>query len=123
MPPFLRVLLLALPMLSSACAHSASGGGAGAVAEAGAPVETAVRVDNRSGSAVVVYLVHGGQRVRLGLVTASSTQVLGVPRQVMSGTSQQLRFIADPVGGSATEVSESLMVHPGDEVSLLVPPT
>ncbi len=69
---------------------------------------------------MTVYVLNGPQRVRLGIaggksVTAAhhSGFLLRVPRS--------LRFLADPIGGGRTPVSEEIMVEPGDEVSLTIP--
>lgn len=62
-----------------------------------------------------------GSRVRLGLVTGHSTQRFDLPARLVRG-GDRLRFLADPIGGSRTPVSEELYVAPGDLVTLTIPP-
>jgi hypothetical protein len=82
---------------------------------------TSVRVRNQGFLDVNVYAVRGGQRVRLGTVTGNSAQVLRIPDYLLSGTTP-LRFIADPIGSQRQPTSEEIMVSPGDEVTIYVPP-
>jgi hypothetical protein len=70
---------------------------------------------------MVVYAVNGGQRIRLGLVTGNSTQTLSIPRQLI-GRAGTIQFLADPVGGNRSPVSEEMTVNPGDIVTLTIPP-
>lgn len=83
--------------------------------------ETFVRVENRSMLDMTVYVVRGAERRRLGLVNALSTQVLQIPRVLVDGAGV-LRFLADPIGGSRTPVSEEIVVRHGDVVTLMIPP-
>jgi hypothetical protein len=80
-----------------------------------------VRVDNRSMLDMTVYVLRGGERRRLGLVNALSTQMLSIPRTLIEGAGV-LRFLADPIGGTRTPVSEEIVVRHGDVVQLIIPP-
>ena len=83
--------------------------------------EAFVRVDNRSMLDMTVYVVRSGERRRLGLVNALSTQTLPIPSVLIEG-SGVLRFLADPIGSSRTPVSEEIVVRHGDVVQLVIPP-
>lgn len=83
--------------------------------------EAFVRVDNRSMLDMTVYVVRSGERRRLGLVNALSTQTLRIP-SVLIEASGVLRFLADPIGASRTPVSEEIIVRHGDVVQLVIPP-
>ena len=86
------------------------------------PTESAaVQVQNQGFSDMVVYAINGGQRIRLGLATGNSTQTFTIPRHLIRGA-QGIRFLADPVGGNRTPVSEEMTVNPGDVVTLTIPP-
>ena len=86
------------------------------------PTESAaVQVQNQSFSDMVVYAISGGQRIRLGLATGNSTHTFTIPRHLIRGTGG-IRFLADPVGGNRTPVSEEMTVNPGDVVTLTIPP-
>ncbi len=54
-------------------------------------------------------------------MSGNSTGVLRIPPSfVQPGV--QLRFLADPIGGSRSPVSDQIVVSPGDEVQLTIPP-
>ena len=80
-----------------------------------------LQVENRSFADMVIYAVSGAQRVRLGLATGNSTKSFTVPSSLIRGGGP-LRFLADPIGGSRTPISEEMMVQPGDIVTLTIPP-
>jgi hypothetical protein len=81
----------------------------------------AVQVQNQGFSDMVVYVINGGQRIRLGLATGNSTHTFTIPRHLIRGAGG-IRFLADPVGGNRTPVSEEMTVNPGDIVTLTIPP-
>jgi hypothetical protein len=81
----------------------------------------AVQVRNQGFSDMVVYAINGGQRIRLGLATGNSTHTFTIPRHLIRGAGG-IRFLADPVGGNRTPVSEEMTVNPGDVVTLTIPP-
>jgi hypothetical protein len=81
-----------------------------------------LEVENQGFSDMVIYAVNGAQRVRLGLATGNSTKSFTLPSYLVRGTGT-LRFLADPVGGTSTPVSEESTVHPGDIVTLTIPPS
>jgi hypothetical protein len=83
--------------------------------------EAFVRVENRSMLDMTIYVIRGGERRRLGLVNALTTQLLPIPSVLVEG-SGVLRFLADPIGGSRTPVSEEIVVRNGDVVQLMIPP-
>lgn len=105
------VVLLSVP----SCRSTGSGG-----APSGQRSEAFVRVDNRSMLDMTIYVLRGGERRRLGLVNALSTQVLPIPSVLIDG-SGVLRFLADPIGGRRTPVSEEIFVRNGDVVQLMIP--
>ena len=83
--------------------------------------EAFVRVENRSMLDMTIYVVRGGERRRLGLVNALSTQMLSIPSVLVAG-SGVLRFQADPIGGRRAPISEEIFVRDGDVVQLIIPP-
>jgi hypothetical protein len=82
-----------------------------------------VRVENQGFADVNVYAIptSGGVRTRLGTVSGHSTEILQVPPQLLFGISE-LQFLADPIGGAEASLSDKVMVSPGDEVTLMIPP-
>ena len=111
----MRGALLALALLTAGCGHAA---------QSGTPEprpKTTVKVRNQNFLDMVVFVLEGGQRIRLGTVGGLSTQVLTLPNHVLLG-SRQLRFELHPIGGRTNPRSETISVQPGDEVELTVPP-
>ena len=65
-----------------------------------------------------IYLIQGSQRVRIGTARGLATSRLTISRYVFGVT--VLQFLADPIGGNVTPVSERINVTPGDEVHLQI---
>ena len=84
--------------------------------------QTFVEVDNQALADMTVYVFRGSQRVRLGMATGLRKSRFALPRGIVFG-STSLRFQADPVGGSATPVSEEISVTEGETVVLRIPPS
>lgn len=80
-----------------------------------------VRVDNQAWSQMILYVDAGGQRVRLGSVSASSTASLRIPASVV-GLGRSLTFVADPVGSDRRASSFEIYVRPGEVINLTIPP-
>ena len=80
-----------------------------------------LEVENRGFADMVIYAISGSQRLRLGLATGNSTKSFTIPNSILRGTGT-LRFLADPVGGTRTPVSDELTVQPGEVVTLTIPP-
>lgn len=114
--PFaLRALLLAfLVIAAGACAKK------GTQTERQLEPRTTLRVDNRSWSQMTIYVIRGGQRVRLGQVSGSSASTFVIPPNLLFGGTS-LRFLADPLGSNVTPVSQEITVFPGDRVELVIP--
>jgi len=97
-------------------------GGANQQRSAPAPQpRTTVRVENQGFADMTVYAIRSGQRVRLGIATGSNTAVFVIPANLIFGATP-LRFLADPIGGRGTPVSDEITVQPGDQVRLVIPP-
>lgn len=107
------LLLLTLAATLGACARRRE--------PAPLDARTTLRVENNNFSDMTIYVVRSGQRVRMGLAAGNSTTTLVIPPALLSGISA-LRFIADPIGGRASPVTEEISVSPGDEVVLYIPP-
>ena len=80
-----------------------------------------LRVENRAFLDMTVYVLRGTQRVRLGQVSGNSTATLRIPGSLLTGPTP-LRFLADPIGSSRTPISSEIVVTPGEEVVLTIPP-
>jgi hypothetical protein len=86
------------------------------------PTSPAVlQVENRGFADMVIYAISGSQRTRLGIATGNSTKTFTIPNTLFRGTGA-LRFLADPIGGDRTPISEEMAVQPGDILTLTIPP-
>lgn len=115
-------LALALVTLGTAAACTRSQTGAGGTTTANPQQATTISVVNQAYLDMDVYaLRQGGQRVRLGTATGNQTTVFTIPRDLLFGPTP-MRFVADPIGGTHAEVSTSILVNPGDQVEMRIPP-
>ena len=116
---------LALVALSGAmvagCARSSTTSDSQAPATAQAQAKTTLTVNNQNFLDFTIYLISGGQRIRLGDARGNSRTKLTIPSQYLFGLTT-VQFLADPIGGRRTPVSQSINVSPGDEVELVIPP-
>ena len=79
-----------------------------------------LRVENQAFLDMNIYTVYHSQRIRVGTATGNRTTVFRVPVRIMG--SESLQFYADPIGGTASPVSEEVLVSPGDVITLTIPP-
>src|SRR5213592_251527 len=93
----------------------------GAVAPINPQAEVAVTVDNQNFLDMNVFLIRGGQRIRLGMVPGLTSHILRV-RPELIGYGTELQFELHPIGGRANPVTESITVRPGDVIHLTIPP-
>ncbi len=82
---------------------------------------TTVEVDNQSLSDMTIYVLRGSQRVRIGIASGLRKTALTIPQGIVFGATS-LSFLADPIGGTATPVSQEITVSEGDTVILRIPP-
>lgn len=82
-------------------------------------VETILVVRNDSYLDHNIYLLQGSQRIRMGTARGLAQSRFTIPQQYVFGVSV-LQFLADPIGGNVTPVSERINVSPGDEVHLQI---
>jgi len=79
-----------------------------------------VRVENLNWLDMHVYISQSGGPLRsLGMVTSMSSQGFHVPTN-LGRANQDVRVIADPIGGSGIYVSPSMMVGPQSEIVVKV---
>jgi hypothetical protein len=82
---------------------------------------TILDVDNQSFSDMTIYIVNGGQRIRLGRVTGKTRSQMTIPPAIL-GNARELQFLADPLGSDRTAVSNRMWVSAGERVTLMIPP-
>ena len=85
-------------------------------------LRTVLEVDNRSTLDMTIYVIEfSGIRTRLGNVVAHTVDHLTIPARMMSVGIVPLQFQADPIGGNAQPVTQSINVQPGDTVIMVLP--
>ncbi|MFL5495670.1 MAG: hypothetical protein ACJ8DC_14900 [Gemmatimonadales bacterium] len=99
-------MFLALLALDACASHHRT---TQAAASVNTPVD--LEVENHNWSDIVIYLVRGTQRQRLGMVNALSSTVFTFPYRRL-GTGGDARFSAHAIGGGGY-TSESVLVQPG----------
>ncbi|HSU95361.1 MAG TPA: hypothetical protein VLI43_16755 [Gemmatimonadaceae bacterium] len=111
-----RCLVLALAVASLGCrsGHAARNASDG-------PVRTTIDVQNEDFNDMTVYVLVNGSRTRLGIANGNKTTVLTIPEYLLSGTTF-LRFVANPIGGNRSPVSEEVDVSPGDQLVMVIRP-
>lgn len=82
---------------------------------------TILRVDNQSFNDMRIYVIQGGQRIRVGTANGKNTTTFKVPRSVISGFTT-VRVEAVPIGANGHSVSEEISVQPGEELELRILP-
>ena len=109
-PQWIIAALAALTIDAAACARKN--------ASKPEPERTAVTVRNDNWLDVTVFAVRGGARTRLGFVTGMGRGTFPVPSDfVPDGV---LQLMVDPVGSSATYVTDRIVVSSGQRVELTV---
>ena len=107
-------IVVTLGLTLAACGGSKKGS---------APVpqpRTSIRIENQGFSDMTIYAIRSGQRVRLGNAPGNSTTTFTIPSNLIFGATP-LRFLADPIGGNRSPVSEEITLLEGEEVVLRIP--
>jgi hypothetical protein len=83
---------------------------------------TTVVVENQSTFEMTVYVVRGAERVRLGTSRPITETRFRIPAGIVFGPTT-LRFQADPIGSTRAPITQEIVVTPGDQVRLRIPPS
>lgn len=109
--------ILAFSLLGAA----AVGCGSGRPVRPGNEIVTTVEVDNQNFTDMTIYLVNGGQRIRLGRATGKTKETMRLPRATLTFP-RELQFMAEPAGMRGTTTTTRIWVTPGDRVTLMITP-
>jgi hypothetical protein len=93
-------------------------------AERGARVAappTVVRIQNHNYYDATVYVYSGSHRQRLGNVTGLGTGTFTLPRNFLT-TSAPVRFEVRHLARTRSQLSNSVIVNPGSEIHVRIPP-
>lgn len=81
------------------------------------PPPTVVEVNNNNFLDIVVYVVQGGQRIRLGTATSNRATNFVIPSHIVFGPTP-ISFVVDPVGSGRVQSTGEIVVDPGEELEL-----
>jgi hypothetical protein len=71
-----------------------------------------VQVVNHHWLDVTVYVIHDGQRTRLGVAGGNTETQMALPSHLL-GVGGDIQLYGDPIGSSEKAVTEVLVIHPG----------
>jgi len=77
--------------------------------------EIALNVTNHNYLDVVIYILHDGQRTRVGMVTGSSSAVFFIPVRLL-GMGHELQLYGDAIGTDDYARTETLVIQPGQYI-------
>jgi len=100
------VLMLMLMVTAASCSH-----GRKTESSALTTGPVSLRVENHNWVNVTVYVLHGGQRTRLGMATGSKTTDLTIPYWIV-GRASTIQLQGDAVGSSDRIVTSAVTVRP-----------
>ncbi len=84
-------------------------------------VRTTITVDNQTFNDMNVFVVNGGQRIRLGQVTSHQKSEFTIPATIV-GSARELTFLAEPITRRGGAISNAIWVQAGDRVTMIIPP-
>ena len=77
--------------------------------------EIALNITNHNYLDVVVYVLHDGQRTRVGMVSGSSSTVFFLPPRLI-GQGREIRLYGDAIGNDSYAVTDLLIVQRGQYI-------
>jgi hypothetical protein len=83
--------------------------------EQAAETDVTLYVTNHNYLDVIVYVIHDGQRTRIGTVTGSSAETFTLPARLI-GQAHELQLFGDPIGSEDFALTERLLVHSGQAI-------
>ncbi len=84
--------------------------------------EIPVTVENQNFLDMDVFVVRGGQRIRVGMVPGLTSRIVML-RPDLVGYGSELRFEVHPLGGRGNPITDTMTVHSGDVIHLTIPPS
>ena len=104
------LLLCAALIVTAACSHRRR-----AATDSGPPPDVTLQVTNHNFLDITVFVLHEGQRLRIGLVTGSTTQSFVLPGRLVA-LSHELALLGDVVGSPDFARTETIIVRPGQRI-------
>jgi|SRR5918995_5473899 hypothetical protein len=113
----MRVWILAL--IATGCLFARKAPDAGVDADQSKDVP--LQVINRNWLDVTIYVIHDGQRTRLGVAGGSDQTAMVLPSRLL-GVGRELQLYGDPIGSSERAVTDVLVIQPGQFIQWLLEP-
>jgi hypothetical protein len=110
----MTMLLLTLALAPQGCWWRRGHAAAESPEQASQP-DVTLYVTNHNYLDVIVYVIHDGQRSRIGTVTGSSTEAFTLPLRLI-GQAHEVRLYGDPIGSEDFALTELLLVHSGQSI-------
>ena len=89
------------------------------VADPESSESVSLQVVNHHWLDVAVYVIHDGQRTRLGVAGGSAETQMMLPSRLL-GVGGDIQLFGDPIGSTEKTVTEVLVVHPGQFIEWLL---
>jgi hypothetical protein len=74
-----------------------------------------LKVTNHNWLDITIYVLHDGQRTRIGMVTGSSAEDFVLPARLL-GQAHQLALIGEAIGSNDVARTETLNIQPGQYI-------
>jgi len=104
------LLIIAVVLAATACSHR---GRSSYASEP--PPDVTLQVTNHNILDVTVFVLHEGQRIRMGLATGSSSQSFTIPGRLVA-LSHEIALLGEAIGSSERARTEILTVRPGQRI-------
>ncbi len=107
------LLIIAVVLAATACSHR---GRSSYASEP--PPDVTLQVTNHNFLDVTVFVLHEGQRIRMGLATGSSSQSFTIPGRLVALSHEiaLLGVLGEAIGSSERARTEILTVRPGQRI-------
>src|SRR5918992_1783552 len=87
--------------------------------DSGWVADVPLHVTNNHWLDVTIYVIHDGQRTRLGVAGGTSETQLVLPHRLV-GVGGQIQLYGDPIGSLEEAVTEVLTIQPGQYIEWLL---
>jgi hypothetical protein len=81
--------------------------------------EAILIVDNMGFHDMTIYVVKAGARLRIGVARGNGKTQFSLRSDIV-GEGGEVQFLADPIGGNAMPISETIRIRPGDVVTMVI---
>jgi hypothetical protein len=81
--------------------------------------EVPLNVVNHHWLDLTIFVIHDGQRTRVGTVLGSGAATFYLPRRIL-GQGDEIQLLADPIGSQEQVTTQTLVVQPGQYIQWTV---